>query len=92
MPKVSVIVPVYNVDLYLRACLGSICSQKLQDFEAARIKADKSAMIFVVETTGFVFSTAGITECLPAGILVLDKQKENTFVSWIAMILFTKKC
>lgn len=37
MPKVSVIVPVYNVDLYLRACLGSICSQKLQDFEVILI-------------------------------------------------------
>ena len=32
-PKVSVIVPVYNVELYLRQCLDSIIGQTLQDIE-----------------------------------------------------------
>lgn len=33
MPKVSVIVPVYNVEKYLRPCLDSIINQTLQDIE-----------------------------------------------------------
>ena len=33
MPKVSVIVPVYNVEQYLEKCIDSICTQTLQDIE-----------------------------------------------------------
>ncbi len=33
MPKVSIIVPVYNVEQYLRQCLDSICGQTLADIE-----------------------------------------------------------
>lgn len=33
MPKVSLIVPVYNVSKYLRRCIASIASQTLRDFE-----------------------------------------------------------
>ena len=33
MPKVSVIIPVYNVEKYLRACLDSVCAQTLKDIE-----------------------------------------------------------
>ena len=33
MPKVSVIVPVYNVENYLSSCLESILSQSLMDME-----------------------------------------------------------
>ncbi|MDR2570126.1 MAG: glycosyltransferase [Oscillospiraceae bacterium] len=33
MSKVSVIVPVYNVELYLRECMDSIINQTLQDIE-----------------------------------------------------------
>ncbi len=33
MPKVSVIIPVYNVELYLRQCLDSVVNQTLKDIE-----------------------------------------------------------
>ena len=33
MPKVSVIVPVYNVEKYLRQCLDSLVNQTLTDIE-----------------------------------------------------------
>ena len=33
MPKVSVIVPVYNVEKYLERCINSLLNQTLQDLE-----------------------------------------------------------
>ena len=33
MPKVSVIIPVYNVEKYLRQCLDSVVNQTLKDIE-----------------------------------------------------------
>jgi len=36
-PKVSVIVPVYNVEPYLRRCLDSILAQTFSDFEAVLV-------------------------------------------------------
>lgn len=33
MPKVSVIIPVYNVEQYLKTCLDSVINQTLQDIE-----------------------------------------------------------
>lgn len=33
MPKISIIIPVYNVEKYLRKCLDSICNQTLRDIE-----------------------------------------------------------
>ena len=32
-PKISVIIPVYNVEKYLRECLDSVCAQTFNDFE-----------------------------------------------------------
>ena len=33
MPKVSVIIPIYNTEKYLRKCLDSVCNQTLSDIE-----------------------------------------------------------
>lgn len=33
MPKVSIIVPVYNVEMYLEQCMDSLCRQTLRDLE-----------------------------------------------------------
>ncbi len=33
MPEISVIVPVYNVEKYLRRCIDSILNQTFTDFE-----------------------------------------------------------
>lgn len=33
MPKISIVVPVYNVESYLDECISSICQQTLQDIE-----------------------------------------------------------
>ena len=33
MPKISVIVPVYNVEKYLSRCIDSILAQTFMDFE-----------------------------------------------------------
>ncbi len=33
MPKVSVIIPVFNVEKYLRQCLDSVVNQTLKDIE-----------------------------------------------------------
>ena len=32
-PLISVIIPVYNAEKYLRECLDSVCGQTLQDIE-----------------------------------------------------------
>ena len=35
MPKLSVIIPVYNAQEYLRRCLDSVINQTLKDIETA---------------------------------------------------------
>jgi len=48
IPKISVIVPIYNVEKYLRKCLDSILSQTFSDFEVILVNdcsPDNSAVI-----------------------------------------------
>ena len=48
MPKISVIVPTYNVEKYLSQCLDSILNQTFKDFECICINdgsTDNSLLI-----------------------------------------------
>lgn len=48
MAKVSIIIPVYNVERYLRECLDSVCNQTLKDLEIICIddgSTDSSGLI-----------------------------------------------
>ena len=48
MPKVSIVVPVYNVEKYLEQCLESIVNQTLKDIEIICVddgSTDKSGEI-----------------------------------------------
>ncbi len=46
MPKISVIIPVYNVEKYLHRCIDSILAQTFTDFELLLIDDDfKKRMI-----------------------------------------------
>jgi glycosyltransferase involved in cell wall biosynthesis len=47
-PRLSVVVPIYNVELYLRECLDSIAAQTFDDFECVMVddgSTDSSAAI-----------------------------------------------
>lgn len=47
-PQISVVIPVYNSESYLRNCLNSILQQKNQDFEVIMVNdgsKDKSGEI-----------------------------------------------
>ena len=41
MPKLSVIVPVYNTEKYLRECIDSILAQTFTDFELILVDHQK---------------------------------------------------
>ena len=48
MPKISVIIPIYNVEKYLKECLDSVLNQTLKDIEIICINDgsnDKSGLI-----------------------------------------------
>ena len=48
MPKISVIIPVYNVEMFLKRCLDSVLAQTFRDFEIICVNdgsTDKSGEI-----------------------------------------------
>ena len=68
MTKVSIIVPIYNMELYLKECLDSILSQTLKEIEVVCIddgSTDRSSVRKIRE-----FRQQGITELkrLPVNI------------------------
>lgn len=60
-PKVTIIVPVYNVEKYLTCCIGSILSQSFKDFELLLIddgsSRGKYVMIMSKKMLGYVSFT-----------------------------------
>ena len=51
-PKISVIVPVYNVEKYLRRCIDSILSQTFSDFELLLIDdGSKDKSVYLIEAS-----------------------------------------
>lgn len=62
-PKVTIIVPVYNVEKYLTCCIGSILSQSFKDFEllliddGSSIYRGKYVMIMSKKMLGYVSFT-----------------------------------
>ena len=71
-PKVSVIIPVYNVEQYLRECLDSVVGQSLKDIEIICVNdgstdgsldilreyASRDDRIAVINKTGFIPASA----------------------------------
>ena len=70
-PKVSVIIPVYNVERYLRACLDSIVSQTINDLEIVIVDdASTDGSLSLVreyeKAYGFI-TTIALSENTPGG-------------------------
>jgi len=56
VPKISVIIPVYNAEQYLRRCLDSVCNQTLKEIEIICIddcSSDDSAQILAEYATNY---------------------------------------
>lgn len=62
-PEISIIIPVYNVEPYIRKCLDSIKSQTFKDFEAIIVddsspdRSIKIAMEFIINDSRFKIIT-----------------------------------
>ena len=50
MAKVSVIVPVYKVENYLKKCVNSLINQTLKDIEIILVNASNDYLKFIEET------------------------------------------
>ena len=88
MPKVSVIIPVYNVEKYLSRCLQSVCGQTLQDIEIICINdgsTDNSAQIlaeFAVRDTRLKVITQenrGLSEARNRGL----DEAEGEYIAFV---------
>ncbi|MBQ4070298.1 MAG: glycosyltransferase [Alphaproteobacteria bacterium] len=79
MPAISVIIPIYNVEKYLRRCLDSVLNQTFQDWEAICVNdgsPDNSAQIideYVAKDSRFKVVTkknGGLSDARNAGMKV----------------------
>ena len=101
MPRVSVIIPVYNVEAYLRQCLDSVVNQTLRDIEiicvddgstdgSAAILAEYAAKDARVKVISRVRSNAGAAR--NAGMAVATGEYLGFVDSddWCELVLFEK--
>ena len=61
-PKISVIIPVYNAEKYIRKCLDSIINQTFTDFEVLIIDQVLFAMNIQIMIGVFMFFIKKIKE------------------------------
>ena len=89
MAKIGVIVPVYNVERYLKTCVGSILAQTFSDFELILVddgSTDASGRISTStrrETSGFGWSTQRTGEWRRLGTGVWRRIKTSILPLWI---------
>lgn len=80
---ISVIVPVYNVEKYLRKCLDSILNQTYQNFEVILVNdgsTDDSGKIcneYALRNPVIEVYHKKMEDCLMPEIMVLYMRKEN---------------
>ena len=86
MPKISVIVPVYNVEEYLDVCLDTIIMQTFKDFEV--ICVDDGTQ----DSSGEILDKYALFDkrikVIHQEIQVLKQQTANILCLWIPMIIF----
>lgn len=97
-PKISIIVPIYNVEHYLRQSMNSILNQTFKDFELILVNdgspdkcgeicdeyAHKDSRIKVIHK-----ENGGVSSARNRGI---DAAKENILVLLIQMMKLNHKC
>lgn len=92
MVKVSVIIPVFNVEKYLKECIESISNQSLKDIEIICIddgSTDNSLNILNEYADNDSRFKIILQDNLGPGAARNEGyqlQKENIFISWILMI------
>ncbi len=68
MPKLSVIIPVYNAQDYLRRCLESVCKQTLRDTEIICVNdCSKDNSIYILKEYAQVYPNIKVIDCKENG-------------------------
>nr|CAC9206561.1 Hyaluronan synthase [Providencia rettgeri] len=90
MPLVSVIIPVYNTEIYLMKCINSIINQTLKDIEIIIVNDGSTDNSLAIIHSFFLMIELLLlirlmVACHLHGIWVLHKQKGSIFYMLIVM-------